>query len=65
MLIIRKNPNKEIYEQVTSAVKDNDGYCPCMLERSDKTKCPCESFRLQDTEGECHCGRFIKQYSDK
>ena len=60
-LKIIKNPNNEIYESVTQAVKDNDGYCCCLLERNSDTKCPCKDFLEQDYEGECHCGRYIKK----
>lgn len=60
MLKIIKNPDTEIYNEVTQAVKDNDGYCPCMLKKIEDTKCPCKKFREQTTEGECCCGRYLK-----
>ena len=60
MLKIIKNPNAEIYNDVTNAVQDNNGYCPCMLNKSADTKCPCKAFREQSVEGECHCGRYVK-----
>lgn len=60
MLKIIKNPDVELYTEVTQAVKDNDGYCPCMLEKSNDTKCPCKMFREQDEVGDCHCGRYVK-----
>lgn len=59
-LKIRKNPDTKIYETVTQKVKDNDGYCPCMIEKSNDTKCICKDFKEQDSEGECHCGRYFK-----
>lgn len=58
-LKIIKNPNKEIYEEVCKAVKANSGYCPCSLEKTKDTHCPCREFREQKTAGECHCGRYI------
>ena len=60
MLKIIPNPNKEKYDEITQAVKDNNNYCPCELQRTPATKCPCKTFREQNTEGECHCGRYIK-----
>ena len=60
MLKIIKNPDIEIYNEVTQAVKNNDGYCPCLLEKTEDTKCPCKDFREQTIEGECHCGRYLK-----
>ena len=61
MLKIIKNPDTEIYENVTRAVHDNQGYCPCMISKSDDTKCPCKEFREEIPIGEeCHCGLWIK-----
>ena len=61
MLKIFKNPDEDTYNAVTQDVKANNGYCPCCLERNAATKCICKEFREQTTEGECHCGRFIKR----
>ena len=63
-LKIAKNPNKEEYDEITQAVKDNDNYCPCLLYKNDDTKCMCKAFREQETEGYCHCGRFLKVKDD-
>lgn len=60
MLKIIPNPDKDIYDEVTQAVKDNDGYCPCELIRTADTKCMCTAFKKQTEPGECHCGKFIK-----
>lgn len=60
MLKIIKNPDIEIYEEVTRAVRDNDGYCPCELIKNKGTKCICKTFKEQEAQGECHCGRFVK-----
>lgn len=57
---IIKNPNKEKYDEVTRAVILNSGYCPCMVQKNDDTKCMCKDFRLGNKLGECHCGRFIR-----
>jgi hypothetical protein len=59
-LKIIPNPNGEMYNQVSESVKENEGYCPCMLEKDEDTKCICKDFREQNFEGLCHCGRFIK-----
>ena len=53
MKIIEVNPD------FRKAVEDNDGYCPCMVERTPDTKCMCKDFREQES-GLCHCGRFEK-----
>ena len=57
---IKPNPDTEKYADMTVAVFNNGGFCPCMWDKNDDTKCPCKAFREQQTEGECHCGRFIK-----
>lgn len=60
MLKIIKNPDKEFYDKITQAVKDNSNYCPCMLQKTDDTLCMCRAFREQTTEGFCHCQRYMK-----
>jgi hypothetical protein len=50
----------EINPQIREAVKASDGYCPCAIEHTPDTKCPCKDFREQTEPGECHCGRFEK-----
>ena len=64
-LKIAKNPNKEEYDEITQAVRDNDNYCPCLLYRNEDTKCMCKAFREQETEGYCHCQRYLKRTDDE
>jgi hypothetical protein len=58
---IVKNPDRKIYDEVTEAVKKNNGHCPCLVERNEDTKCPCAEFLRQETEGYCRCGRYYKK----
>lgn len=58
--MIKKNPDEAKYKEITAAVEKNNGYCPCLIERSEKTKCICEEFRNQE-KGFCRCGRYIKE----
>lgn len=60
MLKIIQNPDKEVYEAATKAVKANDGYCCCRLSRDKNARCMCKDFRDQTTEGLCYCERFMK-----
>lgn len=60
MLKIIKNPDEEMFKEVQDAVRANDGYCPCRVERNVQSKCPCEYFRKQTTVGECDCGLLLK-----
>ena len=59
-LKIIKNPDEEIFKSVIAEVKANDGYCPCRLTKTPETKGMCKDFREQTTEGECHCGAYVK-----
>lgn len=43
------------------AIKNNDGYCPCRIEKKDENKCICKEFRDMMEEGKsgkCHCGLY-------
>lgn len=66
MLKTKKNPDIELVKEVVSQLKETKGNCPCVLPSawSADTKCPCKDFREQTTEGECHCGLYVKVQSD-
>ena len=36
--------NKAHEEKVRAALKKNDGYCPCAIEKTPETKCICKNF---------------------
>ena len=40
-------------------VAQNDGYCPCAIQKTPDTKCICKEFMEQES-GLCHCGRYEK-----
>lgn len=50
----------EINPDFKAAVDANDGYCPCMIDKTPDTKCPCKDFREQTELGQCFCGRYEK-----
>ena len=52
--------DKERAEKIRAKIKENDGYCPCKLEKTEDTKCICREF-LEQGVGECHCGLYIKE----
>ena len=57
------NSNKELVQMIRTELKNNDGYCPCVLNSKgqEKYKCLCEDFRFNTPVGEtCHCGLYIK-----
>lgn len=59
------NENKEVVNTVRKGLKQTGGYCPCMLVRSESTKCMCEDFKNKiadpDFEGYCHCLMYYKK----
>lgn len=62
-LRVRLNPNADT-EALMQAVRDNQGYCPCAIWRTNDTKCMCKEFREQTVPGECHCGLYAKEFVD-
>lgn len=44
---------------IKDGLKARDGYCPCMIEKNEDTKCMCKQFREMES-GMCHCGLYIK-----
>lgn len=55
------NPNEDHVRQIREALKANGGYCPCQIDQTPDTKCPCKEFREQKIPGECHCGLYVKE----
>ena len=54
------NPDFIHRKKIEEAIKNNDGYCCCALDKNDDTKCICRDFREQNEYGFCHCGRYLK-----
>lgn len=53
--------NQDVKDIVLEGLERNKAhygarYCPCRLDRTVDTICPCREFR---EEGHCHCGLFI------
>lgn len=55
------NPDHIHVQEVRAALKANGGYCPCRLEKTPDTKCPCKEFREQTVPGLCHCQLYMKE----
>ena len=51
----------EVDPSIRTLVEQNNGYCPCLVQKNEDTKCMCKDFREQTTPGPCHCGRFEKK----
>ena len=63
-MAVRLNEDAEMVKAIREGLKRTGGYCPCRLERTAETRCPCKEFRLQmadpDFEGWCHCRLYYK-----
>jgi Ferredoxin thioredoxin reductase catalytic beta chain. len=59
-LKIKVSKDKAIVQQIRKALKENGGYCPCKLIKSEDTRCICKEFREQREDGLCHCGLYYK-----
>ena len=60
----RLTDDLEIREYILEGLKNNKGYCPCVLNSINKPeyKCPCEDFRNNTLVGEtCYCGLYVKE----
>lgn len=55
---ITTNPDKEYAAKIREKLKENGGYCPCRISKTNDTKCICKEFQKQieqEIEGYCHC----------
>lgn len=58
---VEVNKDTALAQEIRAAIKANDGYCPCELERTPDTKCMCKDFKENVAVGEyCHCGLYKK-----
>lgn len=59
---IKVNPDKNVVTNIRAKLKENDGYCPCSLVKTEETKCPCKEFLEKGAVGSfCHCGLYFKE----
>lgn len=57
---VKLSDSKETVIAIREGLKRTGGYCPCLVEHNEDTKCMCKSFREQREEGPCLCGLYIK-----
>ena len=63
-LKVHVTDNIELRDSIRSALRNNDGYCPCVVNSKGKPeyKCMCKDFVENTPAGEaCHCGLYIKE----
>ena len=63
-MVITVSEDKELVAEIRRRLKENDGYCPCRIERTEATRCMCDDFinAPEPEKGyvECHCGLYRK-----
>ena len=52
-----KNPDTLFVKGQLKRIKQNNGFCPCKIEKIPDNKCPCKDLR---ENGDCCCGLYIK-----
>lgn len=50
------NPDTEKVAKIRKALTNNNGYCPCILNKNEDTICPCKKMRENN---ECVCGLYV------
>ena len=58
---VKVNSDTELVKSIRTKLKENNGYCPCRIEKTPENKCMCQEFINQTELGECHCGLYIKE----
>lgn len=68
-MAVRLNEDKDVVQKVREGLRAKDGYCPCVLQKNEDTKCMCKEFREQiadpDFEGYCHCMLYYKEKDEE
>lgn len=49
------NPDANTVAKIITKIQQKDGHCPCQVEISDDTLCPCKDFY----DGICHCKLYV------
>jgi hypothetical protein len=57
MPVTVKIPKAE-FDDFILKLSHNGGYCPCKVDKTQETKCPCKDFRVN---GICECGVYINR----
>ena len=51
------NPDSSMVQRLRAAMEKNGGYCPCRLQHTPETLCPCLDPAFS---GFCHCRLYFK-----
>ena len=61
---IEISQDKELVAAIREGLKNNGGYCPCQVQKNERTKCICLNF-LEGEDEWCHCGLYRKVNKDE
>jgi len=53
-----RNPDEEHALRIEKAIEEGKGYCPCLLQKIEDTKCKCKDMRENNI---CHCNLFVEE----
>lgn len=62
MTKVKRNPDVDFCKEIENKLKENNGFCPCRLQKTNDTKCICKEFKemiKNQIPGMCHCGLYI------
>ena len=54
------NPNEKVVSGILRGLERNNGHCPCQVEASDNTLCPCVKYK---TTKDCCCFLYVPMVS--
>jgi ferredoxin-thioredoxin reductase catalytic subunit len=54
---MKYNPNAKTASLILKGLEKKEGYCPCEIEKSPDTLCPCKQARENQI---CRCGLYVK-----
>lgn len=53
----RLNPDSDYVLKIMEGIQKKQGHCPCQVEISEKTLCPCDKFI---NERKCCCNLYVE-----
>ena len=51
------NSDRNFVEMMVEAIRNNEGHCPCQVDKNEDTVCPCKAYREKN---ECLCGLYVE-----
>ena len=51
-----------LVDAIKGSIKNNGGYCPCAIKKTEDMKCICKNFREMQEPGTCQCGLYVKVF---